>query len=71
MPERRDQTAAERMRRYRERRHKDVVVLGPIEATSEIQGYLITHGYLEPDAFDEPDRIRAAVAAMLADIVDA
>lgn len=70
MAERVDRTAAERMRRYRERQRADVIALKSVEAPRELQGRLIAHGYLAAEDFDDADAMAQAVAELLDDLAD-
>jgi len=63
-------SAAERVRRHRERQRADVMALRSVEVPRDLQGKLIAHGYLESDHIDDPERVAAAISEILDDLND-
>jgi len=60
-PRKRDRTAAERMRRYRERLDKDIMVLRQLEVDFQTRSTLVERGYLSRRFEDDPESVQRAV----------
>lgn len=61
-PKKRDRTAAERMRRYRIRLAKDVMVLRQLEVDFQTRSALVERGYLSERSEDDPKIVERALS---------